>query len=97
MSESDAPLSEPPPPKPPAEAAAAINIHAPSQRNRKLARFLANANADDRLKARWVVQQVTADRLGMNDHSWVHLQIVLNIALRLYRLLRRAGVRSGSS
>jgi uncharacterized protein len=95
MSEGDLPLAEPPPPKPPADAAAAINIHAPSQRNRKLARFLANANGDAQLKARWLAAQVTADRLAMNDHSWVHLQIVLNIALRLYRLLRRAGVRSG--
>ena len=68
MSEGDVPLAEPQPPKPPAEAAAAIDIHAPSQRNRKLARFLANANGDTRLKARWIAQQVTADRLGMNDH-----------------------------
>ena len=29
----------------------------------------------------------------MSDHSWVHLQIVLNMALRLYRLLHRNGVR----
>ena len=28
----------------------------------------------------------------MSDHSWVHLQIVLNSALRIFRLLRRAGV-----
>jgi metal-dependent HD superfamily phosphatase/phosphodiesterase len=36
--------------------------------------------------------QVHAERLGMSDHSWVHMQIVLNIALRLLRLLIRAGV-----
>ena len=34
----------------------------------------------------------TRTRLHMNDHSWVHIQIVLNIALRLARLLFRAGV-----
>ena len=28
----------------------------------------------------------------MSDHSWVHVQIVLNIALRLLRLLVKAGV-----
>jgi uncharacterized protein len=94
MSEDDVPLAEPAPPVEPGEAVAAIDIHAPSQRNRKLARFLAAANGDTRLKARWIAAQVTADRLGMSDHSWVHLQIVLNIALRLYRLLHRAGVRS---
>ena len=28
----------------------------------------------------------------MSDHSWVHIQIVVNIALRLFRLLNRRGV-----
>jgi metal-dependent HD superfamily phosphatase/phosphodiesterase len=37
---------------------------------------------------------VTAQRLGMSDHSWVHLQIVLNSALRIFRLLHQAGVPS---
>ena len=54
-------------------------------------RFLEAANASARLKARWHAQQVTAQRLGMSDHSWVHLQIVLNSALRIFRLLHRAG------
>jgi uncharacterized protein len=35
---------------------------------------------------------VNADRLGMSDHSWVHVQIVVNIGLRLLRLLSRRGV-----
>ena len=38
------------------------------------------------------MQQTTADRLGMSDHSWVHVQVVLNVALRLFRLLERRGV-----
>jgi uncharacterized protein len=76
------------------EAIAAMNIHAPSQRNRKLAAFLAAANADMQLKARWHAAQTNAERLGMSDHSWVHLQIVLNRALRLYRLLRQKGVQA---
>jgi metal-dependent HD superfamily phosphatase/phosphodiesterase len=75
-------------------AIAAIEIHAPSQRNRRLARLLAAANGNDKLKAYWYAQQVTAQRLGMSDHSWVHLQIVLNSALRIFRLLHRAGVPS---
>ena len=57
-------------------------------------RLLAAANASDKLKARWHGQQVTAERLGMSDHSWVHLQIVLNSALRIFRLLHRAGLKS---
>ena len=79
-------------PLPPAEAIAAMQVHAPSDRNPKLAAFLAAANGSARLKALWHAQQVTAQRLGMSDHSWVHLQIVLNSALRIFRLLRRAGV-----
>jgi metal-dependent HD superfamily phosphatase/phosphodiesterase len=81
-------------PRTPAEAIAPVRVHAPSERNRKLAAFLEAANADTQLKARWHAAQVTAERLGMSDHSWVHLQIVLNMALRLYRMLRRAGVKS---
>jgi metal-dependent HD superfamily phosphatase/phosphodiesterase len=81
-------------PRSPRDVVAAIRIHAPSERNPKLAGFLAAANADTQLKARWYAAQVTAERLGMSDHSWVHLQIVLNRALRLFRLLRQRGVRS---
>jgi uncharacterized protein len=29
----------------------------------------------------------------MSDHSWIHIRIVLNIGLRLLRLLTRRGVR----
>ena len=76
------------------ESVAAMRIHAPSERNPKLAAFLAAANGDLSLKARWHVSQVNADRLDMSDHSWVHLQIVLNRALHLFRLLHRRGVRS---
>ena len=35
---------------------------------------------------------MNANRLGMSDHSWIHIQIVVNIALRLFRLLNRRGV-----
>ena len=44
------------------------------------------------MRAWWYMAQVHAERLGMSDHSWVHMQIVLNIALRLLRLLVKAGV-----
>jgi uncharacterized protein len=88
MSDGSAPAT----PRTPSEAVAAMEVHAPSQRNRKLAGLLAAANANAKLKARWHAQQVTAQRLGMSDHSWVHLQIVLNSSLRIFRLLHRAGV-----
>ena len=40
----------------------------------------------------WYAPGVNAQRLGMSDHSWVHIQIVTNIALRLARLLFQRGV-----
>ena len=43
------------------------------------------------LRAWWHMAQVTSERLGMSDHSWVHVQIVLNIALRILRLLGGRG------
>src|SRR3954451_9519072 len=81
-----------PAPRPVREAIAQMRIDAPTRGNRRLERFFAAANADDQLKAWWHVQQVNADRLVMSDHSWVHIRIVLNIALRILRLLVRRGV-----
>ena len=76
----------------PAETAEAARIRAPTRGNRKLEAFLEAANQDDQLKAWWHAAQVNANRLGMSDHSWVHVQIVLNIGLRLFRLLQRRGI-----
>ena len=70
-----------------------VEISVPSRGNRRLEALLAAANADRRLHAWWYMQQVNADRRDMSDHSWVHIQIVVNIALRLFRLLTRAGVQ----
>ncbi len=69
-----------------------LDIRVPTRGNRKLEALLAAANADQRLRGWWYMQQTFAERLGMSDHSWVHVQIVANIALRLFRLLERAGV-----
>lgn len=76
----------------PKDAVANVEIHAPTRGNRRLEALLDAANGDDRVKAWWHMQQVFATRLAMSDHSWVHIQIVLNIALRLSRLLARRGV-----
>jgi uncharacterized protein len=78
--------------KPPAEAIAEARVKAPTRGNRKLESFLEAVNEDDQVRAWWYMAQVHAERLGMSDHSWVHTQIVLNIALRLLRLLVKAGV-----
>jgi metal-dependent HD superfamily phosphatase/phosphodiesterase len=83
----------PDPPIPPHEAIAGVHIRAPTRGNRRLEALLEAVNADDQLKAWWHVAAVNATRrLGMSDHSWVHIQIVLNIGLRLGRLLFRRGV-----
>jgi uncharacterized protein len=71
---------------------APMEIRVPTRGNRRLEKLLAAANADQRVKGWWHMQQVFAERLGMSDHSWVHIQIVVNIALRLFRLLERRGV-----
>ena len=79
--------------RPPREAIADVRIRVPTRGNRKLERLLTAVNADDQVKAWWHVSAVNATRrLGMSDHSWIHIQIVLNVALRLSRLLLRRGV-----
>jgi metal-dependent HD superfamily phosphatase/phosphodiesterase len=70
----------------------AMDIRVPTRGNRRLEALLEAANADERVQAWWHMQQVMAERIGMSDHSWVHVQIVVNIALRLFRLLERRGV-----
>jgi uncharacterized protein len=81
------------PPLPPREALADVRVRAPTRGNRRLERLLEAVNADDQVKAWWHVSAVNATRrLGMSDHSWVHIQIVLNIGLRLARILFRRGV-----
>lgn len=69
-----------------------VSVKAPTRGNRRLERFFDAINGDDQVRTWWYMAQVHADRLGMSDHSWVHMQIVLNIALRLTRLLQKGGV-----
>jgi uncharacterized protein len=87
--------SQPPErPLPPRDALADMRVRAPTRGNRRLDHLLDAVNADPQVKAWWHVSAVNATRrLGMSDHSWVHIQIVLNIALRLARILFRRGVR----
>jgi metal-dependent HD superfamily phosphatase/phosphodiesterase len=75
------------------EAVAEARVNAPTRGNRKLEALLDAVNNDDGVKALWYASGVNAtDRLKMSDHSWVHIQIVVNIALRMARLLFRRGV-----
>ena len=74
---------------------AQARIRVPVRGNRRLGALVDAVNEDEQLKAWWHVAGVNATRLGMSDHSWVHIQIVTNIALRLTRLLSRRGVEPG--
>ncbi|MET0730293.1 MAG: HD domain-containing protein [Solirubrobacterales bacterium] len=77
----------------PAEATTAARIGAPTRGNRRLETLLEALNADPEVRAWWHMTQVQSERLGMSDHSWVHMRIVLNIALRLLRLLVKGGLQ----
>ncbi len=72
-------------------AAIEARVRVPTRGNRRLEALLDGVNADAELRTWWHMAQVTSERLGMSDHSWVHVQIVLNIGLRLLRLLVRPG------
>jgi metal-dependent HD superfamily phosphatase/phosphodiesterase len=77
----------------PTQAAAHMRIRVPPRANRKLVALLERVNEDNQLKAWWHVSNVNAvKRLEINDHSWVHIQIVANIALKLLRQLTKHGV-----
>jgi len=77
----------------PAEAVRQMRIRVPERANRKLRTVIERANRDDQLKGWWHVANVNAvARMEINDHSWVHIQIVTNIALKLLRQLTKHGI-----
>ena len=74
----------------PAEAIERMKINVPVRGNRKLRTLIDRVNEDKQLKAWWHVSNVNAvTRMEINDHSWVHIQIVANIALKLLRQLTK--------
>jgi metal-dependent HD superfamily phosphatase/phosphodiesterase len=80
----------------PAEAVQRMRITVPVRGNRKLRRLLDRVNNDLQLKAWWHSSNVNAvARLEINDHSWVHVQIVANIALKLLRQLGKHHIEPG--
>jgi len=73
-----------------------IVMAVPDRHNPKLRRAMELVNADDDLYALWLAANVNAvERLGMTDHGPVHVKIVMNIAVRMLRLLEDAGVAPG--
>jgi metal-dependent HD superfamily phosphatase/phosphodiesterase len=73
-----------------------IVMNVPDRHNPKLRRLMELVNADDDLYALWTAANVNAvERLRMTDHGPVHVKIVMNIAVRMIRLLADAGVQPG--
>ena len=70
-----------------------MRINVPVRGNRKLRTLVERVNDDRQVKGWWHVANVNAVvRMQINDHSWVHIQIVTNIALKLLRQLTKHGV-----
>src|ERR671937_1469350 len=77
----------------PEQAVERMKINVPTRANRKLRTLIERVNADRQLKGWWHVANVNSvARLEINDHSWVHIQIVANIALKLLRQLTKHDV-----
>jgi metal-dependent HD superfamily phosphatase/phosphodiesterase len=77
----------------PAEAVESMRIRVPERGNKKLRTLIERVNEDRQVKAWWHIANVNAVvRMEINDHSWVHIQIVTNIALKLLRQLVKHGV-----
>jgi metal-dependent HD superfamily phosphatase/phosphodiesterase len=81
----------------PSEAVERMRINLPVRGNRKLRKVIERVNADRQLKGWWHAANVNAVvRMEINDHSWVHVQIVANIALKMLRQLVKHGVEPGT-
>lgn len=70
-----------------------LTLNVPSRSNPKVAALVDRINHDDELYALWLAANVNAvERLGMTDHGPVHVKIVMNIAIKLLRMLMEHGV-----
>jgi hypothetical protein len=68
-------------------------MRVPDRHNPKLHQAMEWVNGNDELYANWVSANVTAiERLEMSDHGPVHVKIVMNLGVRLVRLLMDGGV-----
>src|ERR671922_2418726 len=71
-----------------------IEMNVPDRTNPRLHELITRVNGDDELYAWWLAANVNAiERLGMTDHGPVHVKIVMNIAVKMLRLLVDAGVQ----
>ncbi len=72
---------------------AEVKITVPINNNQKLAQVVERVNSSKKLITYLKACNVMAiNRLGYNDHGPVHVKIVANIALRLFRILEKHGI-----
>ncbi len=65
----------------------------PFRENEKLSRLIDIINNDAELNQLWKCANVNAvDRFGISDHGEIHIRIIANAALRVFRLLVDGGV-----
>ncbi len=65
----------------------------PIQHNEKLRQLVDRVRADPELLQLWKCANVNAvERCGISDHGEVHIRIVANAALRMLRILIKAGI-----
>lgn len=70
-----------------------LMLNVPSRGNPKVEKLIERINADDEMYALWLAANVNAvERLQMTDHGPVHVKIVMNIAVKLLRVLMESGV-----
>lgn len=75
-----------------------VTMVVPDRHNVRLRELMGRVNADDDLYALWVAANVTAiERLGMSDHGPVHVKIVMNLAVKMLRLLTEQGVEASAT
>jgi metal-dependent HD superfamily phosphatase/phosphodiesterase len=73
-----------------------IVMNVPDRHNPELRRVMQLVNEDEDLYALWTAANVNAvERLSMTDHGPVHVKIVMNIAVKMLRVLVDAGVQPG--
>jgi uncharacterized protein len=71
-----------------------LEMRVPLEGNVRLGEVLERVERHVPLYALWTAANVNAiDRLGMTDHGPVHVKIVMNLAVRLFRLLVRGGLQ----
>lgn len=73
-----------------------LMLNVPSRTSPRVAQLIERINADEELYALWLAANVNAvERLGMTDHGPVHVKIVMNLAVKLLRMLTEHGVEPG--